>query len=328
MNSSEQKDFAGKNGFIWWTGVVEDRKDPLKLGRCRVRCIGWHNPNKVELPTKYLPWASASIPINMPNVYTPREGDMVFGFFLDGENSQEPVMLGMFPGIPMKAANRQEGFNDPREPNELAEAPVKPYENAINYPRKIDEPTTSRLARNDTKYPSEIVTQKKNKRLSKVEPASYYKAQYPYNNVYESESGHALEFDDTKNAERIHLYHRSGSYTEWGPEGDRAERIQRNKFEVVVGNEEVYVRGDVKVYVDGNVTAQIGGQVDMTVGGTVNATASSFNLTGDLNVNGNIKSTKQISDAIRNISADRQVYNSHRHDDPQGGTTGTPTVSQ
>jgi hypothetical protein len=96
----------------------------------------------------------------MPNVYTPREGDMVFGFFLDGENAQEPVMLGMFPGIPMKAANRQEGFNDPREPNELAEAPVKPYENAINYPRKIDEPTTSRLARNDTKYPSEIVTKK------------------------------------------------------------------------------------------------------------------------------------------------------------------------
>jgi hypothetical protein len=54
MNSSEQKDFAGKNGFIWWTGVVEDRKDPLKLGRCRVRCIGWHNPNKVAVAYKIL----------------------------------------------------------------------------------------------------------------------------------------------------------------------------------------------------------------------------------------------------------------------------------
>jgi hypothetical protein len=51
----------------------------------------------------------------MPNVYTPREGDMVFGFFLDGENAQEPVMLGMFPSIPMKAAKPQQSFNDPRD---------------------------------------------------------------------------------------------------------------------------------------------------------------------------------------------------------------------
>ena len=78
---------------------------------------------------------------------------------------------------------------------------------------------------------------------------------------YESESGHALEFDDTKDAERIHLYHRSGSYTEWGPEGDRAERIQRNKFEVVVGNEEVYVKGDVKIYVDGDYDLNVTGDI-------------------------------------------------------------------
>ena len=82
------------------------------------------------------------------------------------------------------------------------------------------------------------------------------------------------------------------------------------------------------MFVDGNVTAQIGGQVNMTVGGTVNATASSFNLTGDLNVTGNITATKQISDAIRNMSADRSIYNSHVHSDPQGGQTGTPSASQ
>ena len=28
--------------FNWWFGVVEDRNDPLKLGRVRVRCYGWH----------------------------------------------------------------------------------------------------------------------------------------------------------------------------------------------------------------------------------------------------------------------------------------------
>jgi len=263
-----KKNFAGKDGFIWWTGIVENRQDPLKLGRCRVRCLGWHSPNKMELPTNLLPWAIPNIPVNTNVVYTPKEGDMVFGFFLDGENAQQPVMLGSFPSIPLKAANAQEAFNDPRTGSELSSAPVKPTESATNYPRKLDEPTTSRLARNDADYPSEIVTAKKSKKASKVEPNPYYNAKYPYNNVYESESGHALEFDDTKGAERVHVYHRSGSYVEWGPEGDRAERIQRNKFEVVVGNEQVYVKGDVTVYVDGNVNMEVGGNFKVDIGGT------------------------------------------------------------
>lgn len=269
ITQSDNKDFAGKNGFTWWTGIVENRQDPLKLGRCKVRCIGWHNSNKAQLPTNSLPWATPSIPINAPNVYTPREGDMVFGFFLDGENAQEPVMIGMFPGIPLKAANRQNAFTDPREVSELNAAPVKPYESATNYPRKLDEPTTSRLSRNDAKYPSEIVQAKKTKRLSKVEPAPYYNTKYPYNNVYESESGHALEFDDTKDNERVHLYHRSGSYVEWAPDGSRAERIQKDKFTVVVGDDSIYVQGDVKVFVDGDYDLNVTGDIRIN-GKTVN----------------------------------------------------------
>lgn len=268
MNQSAY-DFAGRANFIWWVGVVEDRQDPLKLGRCRVRCIGWHSANKMQLPTDMLPWAMPSTPINLSNVYTPKEGDMVFGFFVDGENAQELVMLGSFPSIPLKSPNRQDSFTDPRTEEQLSSAPVKPYESATNYPRKLDEPTTSRLARNDADYPSEIVAAKRDRKASKVEPNPYYAAKYPYNNVYESESGHALEFDDTKGAERIHLYHRSGSYVEWGPEGDRAERIQRNKFEVVIGDEQVYVKGDVKIYVDGDYDLEVTGDIRIN-GQTIN----------------------------------------------------------
>jgi hypothetical protein len=264
----EQKDFAGKNGFIWWVGFVEDRKDPLKLGRCRVRCVGWHAEDKMHLPTSSLPWATPAYPPNNTNTYTPKEGDMCFGFFVDGENVQEPVLLGVFPNIPLKAPNAQEAFNDPRVADELTSAPVKPDESQTLYPRKLDEPTTSRLARNDSDYLSPINEAKAAKKLNKVEPDSYYNAKYPYNNVYESESGHALEFDDTKDNERIHLYHRSGSYVEYGPQGDRSERIQRDKFTVVVGDEQVYVQGDVTVFIDGNATMQIGGNFSADIGGT------------------------------------------------------------
>ena len=48
------KDFMGYE-FIWFIGEVEDRNDPLKLGRVRVRCFGWHSTNKEELPTADLP---------------------------------------------------------------------------------------------------------------------------------------------------------------------------------------------------------------------------------------------------------------------------------
>jgi hypothetical protein len=267
MTTNENKDFAGKNGFIWWVGVVEDRQDPLKLGRCRVRCVGWHADDKMRLPTSDLPWAMPSLPTNNPSPYAPKEGDMVFGFFIDGENAQEPIILGVFPNIPLKTANAQEGFNDPRTGDQLTSAPVKPNESQTGYPRQLDEPTTSRLARNET-IDDSIVSQKKAKKASRVEPDPYYNAKYPYNNVYESESGHALEFDDTKDNERIHLYHRSGSYVEWGPAGDRAERIQKDKFEVIIGNEQVYVKGDVTVYVDGNVNMQIGGNFAVDIGGT------------------------------------------------------------
>ncbi|MDP6845886.1 MAG: hypothetical protein QF460_02955, partial [Candidatus Nanoarchaeia archaeon] len=55
--------FQGKDGYVWWNGVVEDRKDPLMLGRCRVRILGWHTSNKSELPTNLLPWAQVVMPI-------------------------------------------------------------------------------------------------------------------------------------------------------------------------------------------------------------------------------------------------------------------------
>lgn len=269
MTSNENKDFAGKNGFIWWVGVVEDRQDPLKLGRCRVRCIGWHSDNKMQLPTDMLPWAMPAYPVNSVNTYAPKEGDMVFGFFLDGESAQAPVILGVFPGIPLKETNKQDPFVDGRTQEQLDAAPAKPSESKTNYPRKLDEPTTSRLARNDSDFPSEIVESKKKNKLSKVEPNSYYAAKYPYNNVVETESGHAIEFDDTPGAERVHIYHRSGSYIEWAANGDRTERIQKDKYTVVLGNDKIYIQGDVSVEVDGNYTLGVTGDVKIN-GKTIN----------------------------------------------------------
>ena len=234
----------------WFTGIVEDRQDPLNLGRVRVRILGRNGIDLNLLPTNNLPWAQVLLPTNNPNPYPPKEGDQVFGMFIDGKNAQSPIILGVFPSIPQNAAVPNQGFNDVRTTEQLAKAPVKPNESAINYPRNLDEPTSSRLYRNESTDNS-IVSLKESRRIPE-EPSSGYAAVPPYNNVYESESGHAIEIDDTPGAERLHFYHRSGSYVEYEANGDRVERIQNDKFTVVIGNDTVYVEGDVNVKVNGN----------------------------------------------------------------------------
>ena len=113
--------FQGKDGYIWWHGVVEDRKDPMFLGRCRVRILGWHTADKSELPTADLPWAYPLMPITSASQVGvgeapvgPVEGTWVMGYYRDGELAQEPVMVGTLPGIPENLAAKNTGFNDPR----------------------------------------------------------------------------------------------------------------------------------------------------------------------------------------------------------------------
>jgi len=95
-----------KEGFWWWLGVVEDRLDPLKLGRCRVRILGYHIDNKAMMPTQDLPWAMPMQPIisaaNSGKGHTPLgplEGTWVIGFFADGAECQQPIMMGTMGGI-------------------------------------------------------------------------------------------------------------------------------------------------------------------------------------------------------------------------------------
>ena len=100
------KNFIGQDGFVWWIGIVESIDDPLVLGRCRVRCFGYHPAQSTNLvPTTDLPWALSIHPLNTPNLYgTPRLGDWVFGFFLDSLSAQEPAILGYLPAIPAEAS--------------------------------------------------------------------------------------------------------------------------------------------------------------------------------------------------------------------------------
>jgi len=91
----------GREGFNWFIGVVEDREDPLKLGRVRVRIYDIHNENKGIQPTDGLPWATIMVPPTSASHQrvgiTPvglLVGSTVVGFFMDGNDCNQPVIMG------------------------------------------------------------------------------------------------------------------------------------------------------------------------------------------------------------------------------------------
>ena len=114
------QDFMGMDGFLWFAGVVEDREDPEKAGRVRVRCIGLHTDDLNSLPTEDLPWAQVMAPTDTPSMAgmgnTPSflvEGTHVIGFFLDAATMQQPMVIGSIPGQPVEIADPDLGFYDP-----------------------------------------------------------------------------------------------------------------------------------------------------------------------------------------------------------------------
>jgi|APGre2960657423_1045063.scaffolds.fasta_scaffold00284_6 hypothetical protein len=110
------------NFYGMWIGTVEDRNDPLKL-RCRVRILGVHPESRAQVPTEALPWASISCPpSSMLSQMMPKEGDMVDGYFMQG-NPDFPVVTGVIHGIRLEDQNRSIGFNDPRTKAQIDAAP-------------------------------------------------------------------------------------------------------------------------------------------------------------------------------------------------------------
>ena len=135
------KNFMGKDGFQWFVGVVEDRMDPKRLGRLRVRCLGHHTEDKDKLKTEDLPWAHPMNPITSATVsgigQTPLgavEGTWVVGFFTDGPSAQQPVIMGTLPGVPKSTSTGGKGFEDP----------------SGIYPKYAGESDVNRLAINET----------------------------------------------------------------------------------------------------------------------------------------------------------------------------------
>jgi len=296
----------GKDGFQWFVGVVEDRQDPQKLGRVRVRCLGYHTEIHEDLKTADLPWAHPMNPITSATVsgigqtpLGPVEGTWVVGFFSDGADAQQPIIMGTLPGVPNELPTKDgsKGFQDRLN---------------ANYPKYKDEPDTNRLAVNDEENPHPTLTLRKADRDLAVgvantdittvvddivqadqsafwdEPETTYAAKYPFNHVMETEGGHLREYDDTVGAKRIHERHSSGTGYEIFDDGTKITRVKKDNYNIVSADEYCHIQGTARETIDGglrvkvNNNAQASNNYAIEVGSGANVTIEVQN--GDINL--------------------------------------------
>jgi hypothetical protein len=111
------------------------------------------------------------------------------------------------------------------------------------------------------------------------EPPSAYGAQFPYNKVTATESGHVIEIDDTPSAERIHIFHRSGSFVEFHPNGTVVVKNMKDGYLLTMNNQYVKVSGACHISVDGMATIYAKGDTNVQTDGSLTVTAKKdFNV--------------------------------------------------
>jgi len=312
-----EKNYSGLDGFVWWMGVVENRSDPLGLGRCQVRIYGWHTSSLTEIPREDLPWAQAVHSLNARSFSVPKESEVVFGFFADGRNGQYPIIVGVVPGYETNQKETGSGFHDLRTQEELKLSPRKPV--SVEYPKDgtgvsitelsksdfekkrypLDEDfnkaTTPRTARNQDLEKTVLQRRKDNRDIDVAtsddftwsEPYPAFNALYPHNQTFETESGHTFELDDTPENERIALTHRSGTFIEMYPTGTKVEKVTRSNYQIVMADDHIHIMGRALVTIDsdchvkilGDTKIEIGNDLDMKVSGDFN-----LSVRGDFNV--------------------------------------------
>ena len=311
-----QQNFMGKSGFTWFVGVVEDRNDPKFLGRVRVRCLGLHTENLEKLPTTDLPWAHPMNPITSATVsgigqtpLGPVEGTWVVGFFSDGEEAQQPIIMGTLPGVPSTLPSDSIKTNE-----DGTKSQTKGFLDPNGAYPKYAETDVNRMAVNDEENPHPTLSLRKADRDLKVgvanvdattivddvltaddggfwdEPETPYAAKYPFNHVMETEGGHIREYDDTVDAKRIHERHASGTGYEIFDDGTKVTRVKKDNYCITTGDDYCHIQGtnggketyDAGLRVKVNALGETGNNYNIEVGAKSNVTIEVQD--GDINL--------------------------------------------
>lgn len=232
------------------------------------------------------------------DVTDPVAGDVPMPVGLNSANATETYKANNIPSnidkIPVDKQDPNKGFKDPQNRYPLKPMANKPDTNPLavgtNSPNIQANPKTSAgdkehmsagaspAARNASRK-REVKTSGRNG-ASWSQPESPYAAEYPYNKVFAGESGHVLEIDDTPGAERLNLAHRSGTFTETGPDGTQVTRIVGDGYTIIDRDGYIMIDGIANVHVAGQCNVIVMSDTHLTMHGKV-----SVDVHNDMEVN-------------------------------------------
>ncbi len=305
--------WQGKAGLVWFTGVVEDRNDPLFLNRVRVRIYGAHTYDKQLIATPDLPWSDVLMPTTSPSLsglgtttHGLVEGSTVMGFWRDGIEMQDPIIIGSFIGIPQSFTRidetiddqgtrnfteiertTEEGFNDPRLED------VKSYEGTPdgpdpkhinrNYGLTLDLENSPKLGGTNTavSYPKEDYLGSSDVNLmARITEDNPMEDAYPIVAEVDGEPARSNYVKPIYPFNHIHETE-SGHVVELDdtPDAERIHAYHRSGTRVEVDKDGTYVEKIVRdkyTLILGSDTVKIQGAVDIEVGESlaVNAIAA------------------------------------------------------
>ena len=198
-----------------------------------------------------------------------------------------------------KLAVLKTGFQDPN-----ANYPTKEYAGLSE---------TNKLAQGDAR--GTIIQQKNTTRMlgaklpfgeSWDQPESAYRAAYPYNKVTETESGHIFEVDDTPGSERLHIYHKSGTFVEIDANGSMVRRIVGSSYEIIDRNGKIAISGSADISINGACNIFVGNDANIEVEGDVNLTCHN-DITAQAGGKLNLSATEEVNITGGNVNV--QAYN-------------------
>jgi len=164
--------------------------------------------------------------------------------------------------------NRQTGIAKATQPNlsEISDAAVKETSESIETFSARPQPeqaTTTNVGIFDEPHPRD--TDYNNE--DSEDFGLYRSGLYPYNHVFESESGHLTEVDDTPGNERMMRHHAAGTYEEIIADGTKTTKVIGDNFEIIMKDSNVYVGGSVNLTIGGSVRHLVKGDYHLEVEG-------------------------------------------------------------
>lgn len=267
------EDYAAAHRFVWFLGVVEDINDPLEMGRCRVRCFGYHTAEKNRIAVEDLPWASVMNSVTSASVTGVGnsstglvQGSWVVGFFRDGTSAQDPLVMGSIASMSTeKDTNENNGFKDPD-----GIYPIKDLLNEPDIPREARKEYANSYSYITKKNAKEsydgISTANNGSSWSFPSIADVIQPVYPSNHVHSfKENSNVIEYDSTTNVHRYSHVGPNQTWTEIDKDGTESSVITGKRYKVIAKGDNVYIKGGCNLTIEGGCRTKITGDWNIEV---------------------------------------------------------------